>query len=370
MQTHATELEKQLVEQIKNEGPMSFRDFMQAALYDRQLGYYNSERLKIGATGDYYTSSNVHPAFGAILAQAFVELWSEVDPEQALPVKLVEMGAGTGQLASDILNALREEHGEFIERTRYTLVEQSPAMRVRQEERLRAFGERVCWQAFDELKPGVAIYFSNELVDAMPVHRLRFNRDNFEELYVSVKRDETSGETRLAFLWGELSTSEFADYLKRAGVKFYAGQMIEINLDAIGWLARIAHLIEKGFLLTVDYGDLAHHLYSMERREGTLRCFYQHTMTNDPLIRVGEQDITATVNFSALIDYGADYGFKKVSYERQTNFLFRHGLIERIAAMEATDTLDNLQQRLAIKNLFVPGGVSDNFRVLIQRKKE
>ena len=127
-------------------------------------------------------------------------------------------------------------------------------------------------------------------------------------------------------------------------------------------------MIEQGFLVTIDYGDLAAHLYAPDRRNGTLRCFQKHTLTDTPLERIGEQDITASVNFSALIDYGEESGFEKLSYERQTNFLFRHGLIERIAAMEHNGTMDNLQDRLAIKNLLVPGGVSDNFRVLVQQK--
>jgi SAM-dependent MidA family methyltransferase len=369
MQSEVTELEKKLIARIISEGVMSFRDFMQAALYDAELGYYNTERLKIGAAGDYYTSSNVHPAFGAILAQAFVGLWKAVDSKNGLPFNLVEMGAGSGQLALDILSALQQEQGEFFGRTRYTIVEQSPVMRERQAEKLREFGERVGWRAFAELEPCAAIFFSNELVDAMPVHRLRFNRERIEELYVTVESNEPKGEPRLALKWGNPSRPELLNYLNRTQVKFFEGQIIEINLEAISWIEHLSHLLEKGFLVTIDYGDLAYHLYSMERREGTLRCFYKHTMTDKPLERVGEQDITASVNFSALIDYGTDYGFEKVSYERQTNFLFRYGLIERIAAMEAADTIDDLQKRLTLKNLFVPGGVSDNFRVLIQKRE-
>jgi SAM-dependent MidA family methyltransferase len=368
MQTDSTQLEKKLIERIDSQGPITFRDFMEIALYDSELGYYNTERLKIGAAGDYYTSSNVHPAFGAILARAFAELWQAVDDDGALPVHLVEMGAGTGQLAHDVLSALCEEHAELFARTRYTIVEQSPAMRARQAEKLSAFGESIEWRGFADLQSGVAIYFSNELVDAMPVHRLRFTRDSIEELYVGVESQQPGGGPRLAFRWGDLSTADLTSYLKRTGVKFFDGQLIEINLEVTEWLARLSQLIEKGFLMTIDYGDLAAHLYSSDRRDGTLRCFYHHTLIDNPLTRVGEQDITASVNFSALIDYGADYEFEKVSYERQTNFLFRHGLIEQIAAMDASDTIDDLQKRLAIKNLFVPGGVSDNFRVLIQKK--
>lgn len=372
-----TELEKKMLARIHRDGQMTFREFMQTALYDTELGYYNTERLKIGATGDYYTSSNVHTAFGAILAKTFVELWAQLEDKNSCA--LVEIGAGTGQLALDVLIALREEHAEVFQRTSYTIVEQSPVMQSRQRDKLKGFEEKVCWRNLQELEPITGIVFSNEFVDALPVHRLRFSPHKIEEQYVvvekklsqnppTIEQENASEAEKLAFIWGELSSAKLAEYIKRAGVRFFEGQVIEVNLEAIEWLENLSTLIEKGFLVTIDYGDLAAHLYAPDRREGTLRCFYQHTLTDAPLARVGEQDITASVNFSALMDYGQDFGFEKVSYERQTNFLFRQGLIDRIAAMETGETLDNLKDRLAIKNLLAPGGVSDNFRVLIQRR--
>jgi SAM-dependent MidA family methyltransferase len=146
------------------------------------------------------------------------------------------------------------------------------------------------------------------------------------------------------------------------------GQIIEVGLDAIEWLRRASRAIKRGHLITIDYGDIAGHLYSPERREGTIRSFHRHRLVESPLERVGEQDITASVNFTALIEYGRDCGLEMISYERQSAFLLRMGLIDRIASMGASQNLDDLKSRLAIKNLFVPGGVSDNFRVLVQRK--
>jgi SAM-dependent MidA family methyltransferase len=379
MTTFKTALEKRLIERVERQGRMTFREFMQVALYDAQFGYYNTESLKIGAAGDYYTSSNVHPAFGAILAQTFVELWSQLEGKNSY--SLVEMGAGSGQLAFDVLTALREEHATVFQQLSYTIVEQSPVMQARQRDKLKEFADQVCWHNLQELElePITGLAFSNEFVDALPVHRVRFSPQGMEEQYIDVEKnpsenrsaiepEKDSEEKKLALIWRELSDTKLADYSKRAGLRFIEGQVIEINLEAIDWLKKMSGVIESGFLLTIDYGDLAVHLYSPDRREGTLRCFYKHTLTNAPLERVGEQDITASVNFSALIDYGEDFGFEKVSYERQTNFLFRQGLIERIAAMENAGTIDNLKDRLAIKNLLAPGGVSDNFRVLVQRK--
>jgi SAM-dependent MidA family methyltransferase len=361
----STELERRLIERIKREGPITFRDFMQTALYDTELGYYNTERLKIGAQGDYYTSSNVHPAFGAVLALAFAELWA--GSTEALTI--LELGPGTGQLAADVLSAMRDEHPAIFDRLTYVLVEASTAMRKLQRDKLAAFGDHVRFRKLDELEHGPVggIAFSNEFVDALPMHRARYMNGALEEQYV--RAGPATDAAQLALVWSKPSTKRLTEYLERIDVALREGQIVEINLDAVDWLGRMARTLEHGLLVTIDYGDTAQHLCTPDRRSGTLRSFYRHRLVDSPLERIGEQDITASVNFTALIKYGRDFGFELVSYERQTAFLTRMGLIERIAAAhDASDSLDDLKERLAVKNLFVPGGVSDSFRVLIQRR--
>ncbi|HVF89331.1 MAG TPA: SAM-dependent methyltransferase [Blastocatellia bacterium] len=378
MSLQSTELELKLISRIEREGPVTFRDFMWSALYDPELGYYNTERLKIGRDGDFYTSSNVHPAFGAMLARAFVGLSQEAEKQAETsgaapilnrPLVIVEAGAGTGQLACDILTGLREEFPAAFERLHYVIAETSAPMRARQREKLGAFEDRVRWAAVEELEReplDFALVFSNELVDAMPVHRVRLGDGRLEEQYVTAA--DRSGRLALALAWGGPSTKALEDYLNRCGVKLRESQIAEINLDATAWLSRITGTFHQGFLVTIDYGDLAGHLYAPDRAGGTLRSFYRHRLIESPLERVGEQDITASVNFSALIEYGRDFGLQQLSYERQASFLLRMGLIERIAAMERAGAGLALRDILAIKNLFVPGGVSDNFRVLVQRR--
>lgn len=363
MVSASTELERKFIERIKREGPITFRDFMHAALYDPELGYYNTERLKIGATGDYYTSSNVHPAFGAVLAQALVELWVEY------PLTLAEIGAGTGQLAFDILSALRDDNPVIFENLTYIIVETSPRMIKLQQERLESFGDRVRWRELHELErsPIQGIAFSNEFVDAMPVHRIRLEDGGIEEQYLTVSSD--SGATRLELAWGRPSTERLNNYAVAMDVTLSQRQVVEVNLDAAKWLARMSRAISHGFLVTIDYGDTVQHLWSPDRRHGTLRSFHKHHLIDSPLERIGDQDMTASVNFTALIDYGRDFGFQMVSFERQTAFLIRMGLIERIVSEHsAAESLDDLKERLAVKNLFVPGGISDSFRVLVQRR--
>jgi SAM-dependent MidA family methyltransferase len=358
----STELERRLIQRINREGPITFRDFMHAALYDLELGYYNTERLKIGATGDYYTSSNVHPAFGAVLARAFVQQWSN----STEPLTIVEFGAGTGQLASDVLSAMRDEHAAVFESLNYIIIETSPAMRRRQRNTLANFSDRVRWCELEEIEraPIVGGAFSNEFVDALPVHRVRVTGGAIAEQYLTLTRDEPA---RLTLVWDEPSTERLAGYIERMGVSPREDQIIEINLDAVDWLAKIARGLRRGFLMTIDYGDIAELLWAPDRRLGTLRSFHKHRLIDSPLDHIGEQDITASVNFTALTEYGRDYGLEVVGYERQTAFLIRMGLIERIAAEHgSSDSLDNLRDRLALKNLFAPGGISDSFRVLIQ----
>lgn len=370
MPSHSTALGRQLISRIEREGQITFHDFMRAALYDAELGYYNTERLKIGPDGDYYTSSNVHPAFGQTLARAFVELWSEFAQQ---PLTILEVGAGTGRLASDILTAIGEEHPDIFDRLNYLIVEASKAMRLIQQQSLAAFYERVSWSRLDTLESQSlkGIIFSNELIDAMPTHQVRLKDGRLEELYVTTIASKEPGEEKsLALAWGNISTERCSEYVKSLGVELEEGQVIEVGLDGIDWFNRAASILENGFLITIDYGDTAEHLYGHDRREGTLRSFYRHRLIESPVERAGEQDITASVNFTALIEAGRSAGLELVSYERQAAFLIRCGLIDRVARIEgASGTVDDLKERLALKSLLVPGGVSDNFRVLIQRKR-
>ena len=366
MTSASTRLEQKLIERIRAEGPITFRDFMQAALYDSERGYYNTERGKIGPEGDYFTSSNVHPAFGAVLARAFTEIWG--DASEAMTI--IEFGAGTGQLAFDVLAAMRDEHPRLFDGLTYLIVETSPAMRDRQREMVSAFADRLRWTEVEELErdPVKGIAFSNEFVDALPVHCVRFRSGSLEESYVT-SPDRSDERGSLSLSWSKPSTDRLAQYVDRMRIDLRENQIVEINLDAVDWLSRMTRALESGFLMTIDYGDLCQALWTPDRLRGTLRSFHNHRLIDSPLSRVGEQDITASVNFTALIEYGREFGFERVSFERQTAFLIRMGLIERIAANHRPDeTLDDMRERLAVKNLFVPGGISDSFRVLIQRR--
>lgn len=357
------ELEEKIVNIIKARGPITFRDFMHLALYDADYGYYTTPGEKIGRGGDYYTSANIDESFGALLAKQCVELQAELGVKR--PLTIMEAGAGTGQLAADIITALEREHS--LHDYNYLICEASPALAARQRERLHTQSGRVRWVSYTELNaaPMAGIVISNEVADALPVHRVKWQAGALRELFVDYDG------ARLCERWAAPSTDALGHYLRRLEIELVEEQCAEIGLDAVNWLGQLAAGLERGFIITIDYGDLADHLYLPDRLEGTLRCFYRHTVNDRPLERVGEQDITADVNFSALIEYGKDLGLEVVRLARQADYLIRLGLLDRLQQqMEAgAGDFASLKKRLALKNFFVPGGISDHFKVLVQSKQ-
>ncbi|HEU4386689.1 MAG TPA: SAM-dependent methyltransferase [Blastocatellia bacterium] len=361
-------VEIELIDRIDRKGPITIRDFMETVLYNPTHGYYNTPRPKIGPAGDYYTSSNVHAAFGEVLAKAISQMWANAGGS-AERMTLVEIGAGTGQLAYDILRALnrldQQSHG-----LRYVIVEQSKAMRAIQKGKLERWLDRVEWFQLADLSRLEGIVLSNELFDSLPVHRVRRKAGGWQEQYVGIAgvSGREAPASRLTLIWGELSDSSLANYLGRYGDPIIEDQIVEVNLAALALLSEIAQVLVNGFVITIDYGDTAERLYSPSRRAGTIRSFYRHSLNTGLLDRPGEQDMTASVNFTALIDRGRDIGLEPVSFEAQTSFLIRMGLAEIVAAAASDEYGADIEARLALKNLFVPGGISDSFRVLIQKR--
>jgi len=211
------------------------------------------------------------------------------------------------------------------------------------------------------------VFFSNEFFDALPVHLVRQRSGRLRELYV-----ELAPDGRLRFGEGELSSPALADYWRRVGAPLVEGQLAEINLEAASWIERMARALAHGRVITIDYGDVAERLYPPDRMEGTLRCFHRHMLNDQPLERVGEQDLTASVNFTALVEYGREAGLQTLNFMRQTDYLIRLGLLERAAQLAAQaegESPQALQHRLALKSLFVPQGIAGYFKVLVQEKQ-
>ena len=356
---------------------ITFAEYMALALYHPQFGYYASKatphkEAAIGPQGDFVTSPHMGHDFGELLAVQFVDMWAAMgNPEQ---FTLVEIGAGQGLVAADVLGELRSHHPTCFKALNYIIVEKSAALKAEQQRRLshwQSEGISLSWRSLEEIPPDsvVGCCFSNELVDALPVHWVEVHGGQLKEVWVS---DE------LRPVVGELSTPELERYFERVGIEIASyedGYRTEVNLAALDWIERVGDRLQKGYLLTIDYGYTAQRYYNPARREGTLQCYYQHAHHNDPFIHVGEQDITAHVDFTALENRGEEVGLQKLGFTQQGLFLMALGLGDRLSALsnpsDQIATGQNIQQimmrRDALQQLISPMGLG-NFGVLIQGK--
>ncbi|MGQ9896329.1 MAG: class I SAM-dependent methyltransferase [Acidobacteriota bacterium] len=355
-------LETLIRDHIVRHGPLTFRDFMALALYDPEQGYYTSANNRIGRAGDFYTASSISSHFGKLLARQVEVIWRVIG--QPADFTVVECGAGTGALAADILTALHTNAPDMVRHLHYVIDERSPAMQAVQATRLSAFSEEVRWQTLEELskKPVTGLIFSNELVDALPVHLLAFHQGQYLEGLVSVSK----GHLRL--IW-ETPTrlQDFITYLTLGEIQLAEGEQCEVALDALDWLARAAAALARGYLITIDYGDIGRYLSG--RPTGTIRCFTHHRVSADILANPGQQDITADVNFSALIHQGIREGLRCLQLMRQSDYLIRLGLLDLLeAATRPEQGREALQERLALKHFLVPSGFGNRFKVLVQTK--
>lgn len=321
---------------IRNEGPLSFRDFMEEVLYHPEFGYYSSTRNPIGRQGDFYTSSDLDPIFGKLLARKFAQMASGlgVSPEA---FTIVELGAGRGLLARQIL-----EHHHFP----YRILERSAAMRERQRESLQGFD--VEW--IEALPAGITgCVFSNEFFDALPVRRVICRNGALREIHVTSEFSEVEGDLQEPL---DISLSE--------------GQLADINTDARQWIKRIGASLDRGYHLAIDYGYQDREFYARPR--GTLMCYWRHQAVEDPYLRIGEQDITAHVNFSDLIREGEAVGLTTEEFKTQMDFLVQLGVLKELEALMPADTAEAIQRVMAVKKLVLPGGMGERFKVLVQRK--
>ncbi|MEW6624382.1 MAG: SAM-dependent methyltransferase [Bacillota bacterium] len=314
-------------------------------------------RPKIGSSGDFYTSPHVHSGFGYCIAEQIHEMWQVCQsPEKFF---IVEFGPGTGLLARDILTYLQKAHYEMFQCTEYHLVETSLYLLHLQKDELAEYHEKCFWsESISHLPLCEGVFLSNEFLDAFPVHKLKKINDEIREIYV------TYTDGAFQEVPGVISNPLIMDYMVRLRILLEEGQEIEVNLDGVKWLGEAALKLQKGFIITIDYGYTTKELTEPFRFEGTLMSYVNHRSTADVLSDPGKQDITAHVNFSALMDFGEEYGLKTCGYTSQMRFLANLNIFER------TKNFQGLSQKdiLGIKRLIMPEGMGERFKVLIQSK--
>jgi SAM-dependent MidA family methyltransferase len=347
---------------------ITFAEFMELALYHPTEGYYATNQSGQGIQSDFFTSPHLGADFGELLATQFAQMWEILDRPN--PFTLIEMGAGQGLLVQDILRHLHKYHYPCYETLQYIIIEKSPALAAVQQQRFQKFATQsgnLSWKTWDKIPPNsiIGCCFSNELVDAFPVHQVINVGGTLQEIYVGESLQEIIAEP---------STPALQDYFDRLQIDlttYPENYRTEVNLQAQDWLKIVSDRLHKGYLLTIDYGYNAQRYYSPTRTQGTLQCYYQHAHHNDPYVAIGKQDITAHVNFTALEQWGEQYGLQNLGFTQQGLLLMALGLGDRISALSApspeVSLQDILTRRESLHALMNPMGLG-NFGVLIQSK--
>ncbi len=268
--------------EIEKRGPQSFAWFMQQALYHIDHGYYSSGRCAIGRKGDYFTNVSVGPVFGQLLAAHFVEMWERLGKIEKFVI--VEQGAHDGQFACDVLHSAQKRRQEFFEALRYQIVEPFPALQERQARTLRPFYEKVEW--CDSLQPFTGVHFSNELLDAMPVHLIA----NGREKLVGVDGDQ--------FVFVEREVGNQTS-----------------NGAALAWIDEVAANLELGYVIAIDYGRLEHEF------QGNVQVRAHHRRLSSPFEEIGQADITLQVDWASIVDRAEENGLRVAGFTDQHHFL-------------------------------------------------
>jgi SAM-dependent MidA family methyltransferase len=412
-----SDLQQLISERIQRDGPITFAEYMRMALYEPEYGYYMTGAAKMGWDADYFTSTDVSSLFANCMGRQLFAMWEKLKrPGRFIAL---EQGAGRGHLAEGVRLWAQSEAPEFYEALDYRTED------IRGGEdataQVKAGNIPLAYPNEDDLIPTQdetanipsqypnqgdprvptplnttpapargrgsfewelpSVVLSNELVDAFPVHIVEKRGERLFEVFVEMKQDG-----RFCEVLNEPSSPEVAMYLDTYKIPwrtFGDGWRAEINLDALRWIQRTAGMMRKGFILTVDYGDKAKALYTAWRKRGTLLCYYKHQANERPLLHPGKQDITAHVNFSALIDEGRRLGMRLHRFTTQRLWLQGLGIEEELeqrylnefAEAEFARATDkgqiallkwrDVRQRASV--LTDPGGMG-HFKVMILRR--
>lgn len=372
--SNSLKLQEILLAKIRDSSPqqITFAQYMALALYHQQYGYYTG-RVSIGSGGDFFTSSSLGQDFGQLLGIQLREMWHKLGCPT--PFSVVEMGAGNGELAYDLLDSWqRDDHQPFLQALRYIIIERSPGLRKQQQERLKSIRSNgnfnLTWKNWSDLEPESieGCFFANELVDAFPVHLVQKDGQELKEVYLGVQKGE------LTEIIAPLSTEKLTDYFNLVGIdllqqQYPQGYRTEVNLQALDWLETLETKLNRGYIITIDYGYSAEKYYRPSRSQGTLQCYYQHRRHNNPYANLGFQDLTAHVDFTALELYGELFNLHKIGFTQQGLFLMALGIGDRLNELSSGKftIADIFKRRDALHQLIDPTGLG-GYGVLIQGK--
>lgn len=342
-------------EMDKNGGAISFQRYMELALYAPGLGYYAAGSIKLGAEGDFITAPEISPLFSQALARAILPI---VDSQQII----LEVGAGRGRMAADILVYLKQQNKLPKE---YWILELSADLRERQkntiEKTIPDFINKVKWlDSLPEKFSGVVL--ANELLDAMPVQLFQKAEKDINEVNVAWQ------EGKFAFQFkpniDKRLITRVKDIEAELEIELAAGYVSEINFAAEDWLKSIAERLQQGVIVLIDYGFPRHEYYHAQRKQGTLMCHYRHRTHPDAFVYPGLQDITAHVDFTAMADAALEANMKVIGYTNQVSFLMGAGLLELAALNDESDVKKQMETASQIKKLTLPHEMGELFKVI------
>lgn len=353
---HSTRLRKEINRVIRHsEGWIDFSRFMALALYAPGLGYYSAGSVKLGGGGDFVTAPEMTPLFAQTCARAVAQTLDELHGQHP---EVLELGAGSGRLARDLLLALAEQ-GTLPER--YLILEVSADLRARQESLLSALPAslraRVSWcSTWPETLTGVLI--ANEVLDALPVHRVGWRGEAWVEMGVALEGED--------WVWQEhpLTDARLLDMLP-ATAGLPVPYETEICLEAAALMANLARTLQGGRAYFIDYGFPAREYYHPQRHEGTLMCHIRHHAHGDPFAWPGLQDITAHVDFTAVARSALRHGLALEDYGTMARWLIDTGLLEVLEGIPVTDEARFLPAVSAVQKLLSPAEMGELFKVLV-----
>jgi SAM-dependent MidA family methyltransferase len=351
---------------IRRDGPIAFRDWMEAALYHPTEGYYcRRDHQRWGREGDYRTSPERSDLFAATFARYFATLYEKLNSPSDWTI--VEMGGGDGRFSRGVMQTLQNSFPHVFAATQYVIDETSNDSRARARKQVASFGNQVQFETLSRLdRISSGIVFSNELLDAFPVHRVTKKKGRLLEFYVTLTQDK-----RFSWTLGPLSTTRLSNYFEEYGLELAEDQIVEISLAIDDWLAQTARKLAAGYLITVDYGAELQELCDVpEHHQGTLRAYRQHRLSDDVLDRPGEQDITTTIDWTYVKRAGDRRGFQVIELTSQDKFLMREGLLDQLVHLSdiATGDAERLRLSTSAREMILPGGMSSSFQVLVQKR--
>ena len=369
-------VEEEIKKLIREKGRITFAEFMQSCLYSPNGGFYSTRHNRINS--HFGTSPTSHPVFGALIARQLVQMWRLLEEPPVFHV--IEVGCGDGSLAQSVSDACRREFPTFSRALIYVAADYQPGLPQRathfldwasQAKDVRPQNGQDLTQAVQRIKSeGLTAFrniagciLCNELIDNFPVHRFVIQDGRVKEVFVTLEGKD------LAEVLDEPSTPRFEERLTDLGVSLPDGFRGEVCLATEDWTRQLAAALERGFVLTIDYGELAADLYSPRNADGTLVCYMQHVAGDDPYRHIGQQDITCQVDFSSLMQWGERRGLSTVGYTRQGRFLKSLGFSSFLDAIETQglSTARTEFSRTALMTLVDPGEYGD-FKVLAQAK--